>query len=299
MDDASLQMPPSEPQGDPNMDPAGMPPAPQDPGMDSMPKDSGMEDAPAGEGTGDPKKDEVMDILNSVSDKDVETILAYARSRKDASETDAQEGPEGNMPPVDDPDAMPQQPMQESVVFSKKQLRKIHESINSEIAEPEDDGKAGHTTKTPNKKESPFDPPKVVKNLKEEEPKGYGISKHMDQGEEKFMKPQHVNESNELGGYGVPDEENVGGEQKFVGNLEEGLNNDPNNTHWAVNKETKKIVFSWDYNGFDNVMQFKHDYFYSDLEDMELDPKKYYICDSKRLKALGIDPNDDANWALS
>ncbi len=213
VDDASLQMPPAS---DPNMDPAGMPPAPQDPGMEPAPKDSGIEDAPAGEGTGDPKKDEVMDILNSVSDKDIETILAYARSRKDASETSAQEGPEGDMPPVDDPNAMPQQPMQESVVFSKKQLRKIHESINGEVVVSDrEDEKVGHTTKTKDQRVTPFNPPKTVKKLREDEPKGYGISKHMDQGEEKFTKPQDVNESDELGGYGVPDEKKVGGEQKF------------------------------------------------------------------------------------
>ena len=270
--------------------------------MEPMPNDSGMQDAPATEGTGDPKKDEVMDILNNVSDKDVETILAYARSRKDASEEGMNDGPEGM--PADDPNAMPQQPMQESVVFSKKQLRKIHESINGEVvASDREDEKVGHTTKTKDQRVSPFDPPKTVKKLKEDEPKGYGISKHMDQGEEKFVKPgQNLEEQDgEIDGYGVPDEDKVGGEQKFVGNLEEGVNNDPEYTHYAVNKTTKKIVNGWEYGGYDpeDLRSDKKYYFFDDLADNELDPKQYSIFTKKRLMSLGIDTDDDANWATS
>ena len=33
--------------------------------------------------------------------------------------------------------------------------------------------------------------------------------------------------------------------------LNEGRNDEPSNTHYAIHKPTGKIVFSWDYTGYD------------------------------------------------
>lgn len=80
--------------------------------------------------------------------------------------------------------------------------------------------------------------------------------------------------------------------------LREGYNNS-NYTHFAVNKATGKIVNGWDYAGEDpeDLRQFKRDYFISDLLDYELNPKEYKILTAKSLMRMGIDPNDDNNWA--
>ena len=97
----------------------------------------------------------------------------------------------------------------------------------------------------------------------------------------------------ELGGYGISKHMNKGEE-----NLQEGINNQ-NYTHYAVNKATGKIVNGWDYAGYDpaELRQFKKDYFIADLIDNELGPKKYTILTKKSLLQRGVNPDDDANWA--
>ena len=74
-----------------------------------------------------------------------------------------------------------------------------------------------------------------------------------------------------------------------------------NYTHFAVNKETKKIVNGWDYHGYDpnELRQFKRDYFFDDLRDYDLNPKDYTIVTRAYLERQGIDPNDQSNWANS
>ena len=83
--------------------------------------------------------------------------------------------------------------------------------------------------------------------------------------------------------------------------MEEGMNNEADYSHFAVNKATNKIVNGWDYASYDpaELRQFKKDYFLNDLIDYELDPKQYRIVTGKYLLKQGIDPNDDANWANS
>ena len=70
-------------------------------------------------------------------------------------------------------------------------------------------------------------------------------------------------------------------------------------SHFAVNKATNKIVNGWDYKDEDpaDLRAFKRDYFIEDLIDYELDPKEYKILTAKTLMRLGIDPDDDSNWA--
>ena len=70
-------------------------------------------------------------------------------------------------------------------------------------------------------------------------------------------------------------------------------------THYAVNKQTGKIVNGWDYNGYDSedLKTFKRDYFFDDLASYDLNPKDYKIVTKKFLIRQGINPDDYANWS--
>lgn len=81
----------------------------------------------------------------------------------------------------------------------------------------------------------------------------------------------------------------------------EGFTNNQGYSHFAVNKNTGKIVNGWDYNGYDPV-DLRSDrkyYFINDLVDNELNPKDYKILTDKMLRKGGIDPDDNSNWANS
>ncbi len=70
-------------------------------------------------------------------------------------------------------------------------------------------------------------------------------------------------------------------------------------THFAVSKESGKIVNGWEYSGYDpaDLRQFKKDYFFNDLSDMGFNPANFKILTVKGLAKYGIDPNDDRNWS--
>ena len=81
-------------------------------------------------------------------------------------------------------------------------------------------------------------------------------------------------------------------------NICEGMNDEPQNTHYAIHIPSNKIVFSWDYNGYDTdeLRQFKKDYFIVDLLDMGMNPKECTILTRKGCARRGIDPTNDADW---
>lgn len=83
--------------------------------------------------------------------------------------------------------------------------------------------------------------------------------------------------------------------------LRESQEIDRNYTHFAVNRETQKIVNGWDYSGYDpkDLRDDKKYYFYQDLVDYELNPTEYRIYTKKFLERKGIDPFDTNNWANS
>ena len=87
----------------------------------------------------------------------------------------------------------------------------------------------------------------------------------------------------------------------FESKMHEGrsFKNNQNYTHFAVNKNTGKIVNGWDYKGIsgEELKQFKKDYFITDLVDYGLNAKDYKILTSNSLMKQGIDPNDNNNWA--
>ena len=146
-------------QAEPPMDDMGNDAVPQDNEMPEPPMDN-MGDNEEASG----KVKEIMDTANQISEKDQDTLLAYARSLKDASEEAGVNNDEmSSEPPMGAPMGGGETPMQESVVFTKKQLRTINENFGEMNGELDRDKKLGHTTKMKsdkNKEVSPFDPPR-------------------------------------------------------------------------------------------------------------------------------------------
>jgi len=69
------------------------------------------------------------------------------------------------------------------------------------------------------------------------------------------------------------------------------------NTHFAVDKETNKVLYAWDYRGIDpdELKSFKKDYFYVDLKDNEIDPKSVVIVNKNTLNKRNIQFNEQKN----
>lgn len=112
-----------------------------------------------GEGIGD----DTMSIINQLSDADREAVRAYAESMLSRDETQGEVGGEqdgGDDLPID----ANGQPMMETVIFTKNQLKMINEELglNSQLKNKDDDGKKPLQKKTSNttSKKSPFNPPK-------------------------------------------------------------------------------------------------------------------------------------------
>lgn len=81
--------------------------------------------------------------------------------------------------------------------------------------------------------------------------------------------------------------------------IESSFKNNQGYSHFAVNKNTGKIVNGWGYKNEDpeDLKQFKKNYFIQDLIDYDLNPKDYKIFTKKHLLKMGIDPDDNGNWA--
>ena len=80
--------------------------------------------------------------------------------------------------------------------------------------------------------------------------------------------------------------------------MKEGTINDPAYTHYAILKPINKIVFGWDYSGYDNseLRQFKSDYFIQDMIDNGFNPRDIKILTKNGCIKQGINPDDDASW---
>lgn len=78
----------------------------------------------------------------------------------------------------------------------------------------------------------------------------------------------------------------------------EGEINDPDYTHYAILKPINKIVFGWDYSGYDGseLRQFKRDYFIQDMIDNGFNPKDIKILTKNGCIRQGINPDEDSNW---
>lgn len=116
---------------------------------EEMPE-NGMDDSNMNE-----KVKEITDISNELDEKGQETILKYARSVKDNSNS-KQDSSEPEMRNEE-----PQMPM-ESIIFTKGQLKRINESLGAGMDDEKDNKKlTKRTDKTINKvKSSPFNSPR-------------------------------------------------------------------------------------------------------------------------------------------
>ena len=125
MDDASFQQDPGMMGGDPNAmgmdpsmeggDPNAMGDDPNAMGIDPS-MESGDPNATGGDQSGE-DSDDTASIINQLSDTDKEAVRSYAKSMLNKSDSQQENGDEGN------------QPMMESVIFTKKQLNKIQENF--------------------------------------------------------------------------------------------------------------------------------------------------------------------------
>lgn len=72
----------------------------------------------------------------------------------------------------------------------------------------------------------------------------------------------------------------------------------PAYSHFAVIKNSDKIVNGWDYRSYgqSELREFKKDYFYQDIIDSQINPKDVNIVTGKYLQKKGIDPYDYKNW---
>jgi hypothetical protein len=82
--------------------------------------------------------------------------------------------------------------------------------------------------------------------------------------------------------------------------IKEGILADKHYTHFAVNKNTGKLLEAWNYKGIDReeLMQFKKDYFFNDLKDLDLPLKtnEIKIVTKGTLVREGINPEDINAW---
>ena len=108
------------PDGNGELDPMGPPAEEGAPDMDGG-EDLGAEP----ENGGEEDDDSTVSIINKLTPEDREAVRSYAQSMLSRSEANAEEGPEGEEPIDNGGEA----PIAESFVFTKGQLKKIHENL--------------------------------------------------------------------------------------------------------------------------------------------------------------------------
>jgi hypothetical protein len=72
----------------------------------------------------------------------------------------------------------------------------------------------------------------------------------------------------------------------------------PKYSHFAVLKDTNKIINGWEYRGYDpeELKLDKNHYFFDDIIDLQINPKIVNVVTGKYLQRKGIDPYDSKNW---
>jgi hypothetical protein len=136
----------------------------EDPSMEGA-SDMGGEDVqpmedPSMEGASDMEGDDsTMSIINKLNDEDREAVRAYAESM--LSKNSEQE-PNSEVAPMDDP-SMDGEPMMESAIFTKKQLKMIMENFGpteDELQKVKNDKQLSKKKERTVSKKSPFNSPK-------------------------------------------------------------------------------------------------------------------------------------------
>lgn len=127
-----------------------------DMGNEMPPMDGGAPEGDMGGGMED--DDSTMGIINQLNPKDREAVRAYAESMLARDETQNGEDPEteSDVPPMDNA------PMQESVIFSKRQLDKINENFGpmDDLLKKDRDEKHLQVKKGKTGNKSPFNNPR-------------------------------------------------------------------------------------------------------------------------------------------
>lgn len=129
-------------------------PMPMDDMGEEMPADNMAEEAPMDNMEGD----ETMDVINQLSPKDKEAVKSYAESLISKDETNSGDNAEAQEEPMQDGLNM-EVPMNETFIFSKKQLNKLMENFGPSEAELEKEEKPNLVKKHKNVKNSPFNAP--------------------------------------------------------------------------------------------------------------------------------------------
>lgn len=159
-------------------DPNAMGGAPMDDpnAMGGGPMDDSMGEAPMDDSMGGEGDDSTMSIINQLSDEDRESVRAYAESMLNSDESqddeEMEDGADMNMDDqgMEDPNMNQngEQPMMESFIFTKRQLRRINENFGPtqyELDKNNDDRKPlqkKQAQKSVSKK-SPFNAPRFDK----------------------------------------------------------------------------------------------------------------------------------------
>jgi len=108
---------------------------------------------------GNEEGDDTVSLFNQLSDDDKEAARSYIQSmlKKDGGDEEGEE-----MPPMGDEQPMgnEQQPMMETVIFKKSQLKKINEVFGIENNERKEEDKPLDKKVSKSNKKSPFNSPK-------------------------------------------------------------------------------------------------------------------------------------------
>lgn len=74
-------------------------------------------------------------------------------------------------------------------------------------------------------------------------------------------------------------------------------NEDYSPSHFAIDKETNKVVYAWDYRDTspEDLIAGKKEYFLIDLKDADIDPKSVKIINKKTLEKRNIPFNESKN----
>ena len=129
--------------------------------------DAPMDDEPPmdGEMGGEEGDDSTISIINQLSPEDREAVRSYAESMLSRDESNGEgmeeEPPMGGDEPVPGPDGQGNEPpMMESVIFTKKQLKKINENMMTMKTDDEKGPKKMSKKGNSLGKKSPFNSPK-------------------------------------------------------------------------------------------------------------------------------------------
>ena len=140
----------------PPMDDQSMGEVPNAMDGDSMPPMDDPSNGGAPDMSGD---DSTMSIINQLNDEDREAVRAYAESMLNKN---GEQGPDGMDVPMDDP-SMSGEPMMESAIFTKKQLKMIMENFGpteDELQNVKNNKQLSKKKEKTVSKKSPFNSPK-------------------------------------------------------------------------------------------------------------------------------------------